>query len=254
MSARILALAWSGFLQLVRTRVYLNILVAGAGLVAAALAFDELSSGAGGRVLMDVGAAFTALVVAALSGTIAITAITRELETKQAHLVLARPVGRAEFVVARFLTTALLIVLANVVLGAMLSGLLYVVEAPQPHWGILTCIFASLEAFIIAAVATFFGVASSSTMSAVFTSTIFVLGRLTGEMLLLIDRGAFGPATPLLKAVYAVLPHLTTFDLTSFWHGEGDAAGVARAAVYGLCYAGAFLAAAAYRFSRKDLL
>ena len=252
MIARIAWIAWTGFLQLVRTRVYLNILVAGVALVAASLVFDSLSAGESGRVLFDVGCGFVALIVAALAGTIAITAVTRELETKQAHLVLARPIGRAEFVVGRFLTTALLVVVANLVLGALLAALLAAIGAEKPSLAIAACVFASFEGFIVAAVATFFGVGSSSTMSAVFTTTIFVLGRLTGEMQTLIDRGVFHGATPLLRAIQLVLPHLPAFDLTPMWHSE--AVDVVGASLYGLAYTTAFLAAAAFRFARRDLL
>jgi Cu-processing system permease protein len=252
-AGRVLAVAWTGFLQLVRTRVYLNILVAGVALVGSALVFDKLAAGEGGRVLFDVGCAFVSLVVAILAGTIAITAITRELETKQAHLVLARPIGRAEFVVGRFLTTALLVVLANAVLGVLLAVLLYAEGAPTPMLAVAACLFASFEGFIIAAVATFFGVGSSSTMSAVFTTIIFVLGRLTSEMQYLIDRGTFATATPVLKAIHAVLPHLPAFDLTPLYHGE-SAGNVAGTALYGLAYTLAFLAAGAFRFARRDLL
>ncbi len=250
---RVLVVAWTGFLQLVRTRVYLNILVAGIALVGAAFVFDRLSAGEGGRVLMDVGCAFISLVVAALAATIAITGVTREIETKQAHLMLARPVGRAEFVVGRFLTTAMLVVLTNAVLGLLLTGLIVGVAGPQPWLAVGACLFASFEGFIVAAVATFFGVGSSSTMSAVFTVTIFVLGRLTGEMQLLVDHGTFKVATPLLRVVHAVLPHLTAFDLTPLYHGAPTAP-LLTSALYGCLYAVAFLAAAAFRFSRRDLL
>jgi ABC-type transport system involved in multi-copper enzyme maturation permease subunit len=252
---RITWLAWTAFIQLVRTRVYLNILVAGVALVVAALAFDQLSAGEGGRVLFDIGTSFTALVVAALSGTIAITAVTRELETKQAHLVLARSIGRAEFVVARFLTTALLVVLSNLVLGALLTGLMIGIAADKASLALAACLFASFEGFIVAAVAIFFGVGSSSTMSAVFTTTIFVLGRLTGEMQEVIAKQTFRAATPALRAIWFVLPHLPAFDLTGIWHGDPvDAGALATSALYGIAYTVAILAAAAFRFSRRDLL
>ena len=249
---RVWAIAWTGFLQLVRTRVYLNILVAGVALVGAALAFDKLAAGEGGRVLFDVGCAFISLIVAALAGTVAISAVTRELESKQAHLVLARPVGRAEFVVGRFLTTVLLVVLANTVLGALLSGLLLFNGSGHVGLALAACLFASFEGFIVAAVATFFGVSSSSTMSAVFTTTIFVLGRLTSELDMLLERGVFHGATPLARAIYLVLPHLPAFDLTPLWHG--GSVSIAAGALYGTAYTVAFLAAAAFRFSRRDLL
>ena len=94
MIERITYLTWVGFLQLVRSRVYLNVLVAGIALVVASLVLDELSIGAGGRVLLDSGCAFVAIVVATLAGTLAVTALTRDLETKHAHLILSRPISR----------------------------------------------------------------------------------------------------------------------------------------------------------------
>lgn len=255
MSARILHLTWIGFLQLLRTRVYLNVLVAGVFLVGAALAFDKLSAGVGGRVLLDVGTAFIALVVAVLSSVIAITALGRDLETKQAHLVLARPVSRAEVLLARFLTTALLVVLANALLGALLAGLLVLTASEHGGLALASCLFASFEGFILAAIAIFFGTGSSSTMSAVFTTTIFLLGRLTGEMAVVVERGSLGAATPVLKAAYTVLPHLGAFDLSVLAHGGTlSASELVKTALYGVAYAGAFLAAAAFRFSRRDLL
>lgn len=248
-------LAWAGFLQLVRTRVYLNILVAGIALVAASLAFERLSAGEGGRVLLDVGTAFIALVVAVLAGVISITAVTREIETKVANLVMARPLGRVEFVLGRFGTTAALVVFANLCLGGLLAIVLAATGGAHAGLAFGIVMFASLEGFVVAAIATFFGVGSSSTMSAVFTATIFILGRLTGELATLIERGKFGGATPLLQAIHAVLPHLTAFDLTPLAHGATSSAlDLAQRAGYGIAYATAFLAAAAYRFSRRDLL
>ena len=252
---QILHLAWAGFLQLVRTRVYLNILVAGIAMVAAALAFDQLSASEGGRVLFDVGAAFTALIVATLAGVVSITAVTREIETKIANLVLSRPLGRVEYVFGRFATTAALVLLANLALGLLLSGLLAALGGEHASLALGVVMFASLEAFVIAVIAIFFGVGSSSTMSAVFTATLFVVGRLSGELLLLIERGKFGSFAPVMKVIHAVLPHLTAFDLTPLAHGSSTSTlDLAQRAAYGLCYAAAFLAAAAYRFSRRDLL
>jgi ABC-type transport system involved in multi-copper enzyme maturation permease subunit len=255
MMTRILALTWAGFLHLVRSRVYLNLVVAGIFLVAAAKAFDELSAGAGGRVLLDVGCAFVSLTVAALAGALSITVLTRDIETKHVHLLAARPVTRAEIVVARFCTIALLVLVANLTLGGILSVMLWAVGFPHAGIALAACVFASLEGLIIAAIAVFFGVASSSTMSAIFTTTLFVLGRLSGELSTLLERGHFGAATSVMRGVYLALPHLSAFDLTPLAHGTVmSAAHIAQVALYGLAYAAAFLIGACVRFTRSDLL
>ena len=114
--------------------------------------------------------------------------------------------------------------------------------------------FHSTSWFVVAAMALFFGVGSSSTMSAIFTTTIFIAGRLTGELHGLIEAGKFAEATPVLKAVYAVLPHLAALDLTYLRNAPADGPGILSASVYALAYTLAFLSFAVFRINRRDLL
>ncbi len=251
------AIGATGFKQLVRSRVYLNLLVAGVAMVGAALAFDRLSAGEGGRVLVDVGLAFAALLVAVLAGVTAVTTMTREIETKQIHLLVARRSGRAQNVVGRFVTAALLVVASNAVLGGLLAALLFMIGARGAGLALPAALFQSFEGFIVASIAIFFGVGSSSTMSALFTTTIFLLGRLTPALRALLDGGKFdGGTAAVLEGAYAVLPHFGAFDLTRWANGTDplDLTGLAASALYGTLYAAAFLAFAAHRLERRDLL
>ena len=189
MITRITALGLIGFLQLLRSRIYLNLLVAGIALVLSALIFNELAGGDGPRVLVDLGLAFIALVTSALAGIVAIVTMTREIETKQLHPIIARPVHRAEVVLGRFLTATLLILTSTFTLGLLLG---VVAELVLPGRGapvLVASLFSSFEALIVAAIALVFGVGSSSTMSAVFTTTVFILGRLTLALRELLDAG-----------------------------------------------------------------
>jgi Cu-processing system permease protein len=256
MIRRILALGFVGLLQLVRTRVYLNLVVAGTVLVVAALAFDELSGGEGGRVLIDVGLAFIALVTSALAGIVSLVTVTREIETKQVHHVLARPLRRAELVLGRFLTTAMLVVATTLLLGGLLGALALSLVPELAPRVLAAAVFCSFEALVVGAIALVFGVASSSTMSALFTLTIFVLGRLTPALRDLLDVGRLEDSRPLFEAVYQVLPHFFAFDLTAWANGSAalDLGRVGSAGVYGVLYVAALLAFACYRFEKRDLL
>lgn len=256
MIGRIATLGLIGFLQLLRSRIYLNLLVAGVALVLSALVFNELAGGDGPRVLIDLGLAFIALVTSALAGIVVIVTVTREIETKQVHHVLARPVHRAEVVLGRFLTATLLVLTSTASLGALLA---VIAEINLPGTGVPVfgaAVFSSFEPLIVAAIALVFGVGSSSTMSAVFTTTVFVLGRLTLALRELLDAGKLDVARPVLEGAYAILPHFFSFDLSTWARGDGpfDAAGVARAAAYGVCYAAALLAFASFRLHRRDLV
>lgn len=257
MIQRVLTLARLGALQLLRSRIYLNLLVAGIALVGAALMFDRLSAGQGGRAFVDIGLAFSALIVAVLVGVTGIGLVTRDIETKQVHLLLARPVARAEIVVGRFLTLALLALASQLVLGLVMAGISLLVEGADPLRVLGASLFVTLEAWVVAALVLVFGTTSSSTVSALFVTTVFTLGRLTPTLQELIDKKKFGPgAHEVLRAVHAALPHLDRFDLT-LWARTGRAPAVgdlALSVVYALLYCAGLLAISSFRFNRRDVL
>lgn len=256
MIGRVLTIGWFGFLQLWRTRIYLNLLVASVALTGASLALYELSGGEGGRVLIDLGLAFIALMTSATAGIVAIVSLTREIETRQVHLFLARPISRAELVLGRFVTTAVLVVLTTGLLSALLAGITAVVWPPHAGAVLGAGLFSMGEALLVAALALVFGTGSSSTMSAVFVTTIFVLGRLTLPLRELIDAGKLDFARPVFEAAYAVLPHLFAFDLSAWARGQEtlDVGAAAVSAAYGAAYIAALLLLAIWRLDRRDLL
>jgi ABC-type transport system involved in multi-copper enzyme maturation permease subunit len=257
MTRKIFALGSIGLLHLVKTRMYLNLLVAGAIMVIAALLMDQLSAGEGGRVFLDVGLAFVSLVVAALAGIVGVTGITRELETQQIQLVLARPVARYEIILGRFATIAGLVVISNLVLGGLLALVLVGIGADGAWRALGAALFASGEGFVVGAVALFFGVKSSSTLSALFTTTVFLLGRLTMALGELLDDDKFDATLkPILSVVHRLLPQLHRFDLTNWARtGTGTSVGdMIGATAYGLLYVVIMLSLSAFRFERRDCL
>jgi len=256
MMQRIFTIGWFGFLQLMRSRIYLNLLVAGVFLVGASYVVDELSGGLAGRVTVDLGLALCSLVTATLAGVTAILGVTRQMETKEIHLLLARPIPRAEFVVGRFITSAALVLVSNLLFGCLLGGMTTLMGTEGGARVVAASLFVSFEGFIVIGIALFFGVKSSSTMSAVFTMTLFLLGRLTLPLLELIEKGKFtGAVAHVVNGVYTALPHFFSFDLTDWARtGKGLALGdVAQAAGYGLLYTAAFIVLASVRLERRDL-
>jgi Cu-processing system permease protein len=257
MITRMLTFSAIGFLQLMRSRMYLNVLVAGIALVGVALGIDELSAGQGDRVLVNVGLALISIVVAILAIVTGVGTVTREIESKQIHLILARPIHRFEIIVGRFLTIAALVFTSNVILGAVLGLTIFLVDSPDGHRVFLAAVFSSLEGFLIAALAIFFGTGSSSTVSTLFTTTLFLLGRLSPLLFELIEKGRFTPLlTTLLDGVYVVLPHLSKFNLTMWARHSAtlDASDIVASSAYGIIYITALLAFASFRLERRDLL
>ncbi len=252
----IVALAVAGFFDFVRSRIFATIFAAGIALVIASLVFQELAASQESRVLIDVGLAFIALVSVALAAIVPLSTVAREIDTRQVHLVLARPISRAAYVSARFLASAALIVITNVALGAVLAGLLVVTGAANDAPTVLlAAIFNSFEALIIVSFAILFGVNSSVAVSSLLIILVFILGRLAYALDAVITAKLDGTTEQLALLATRLLPAFGRFDLTPALHGVPlDGASLLRSAAYGLVYAAAVLSLAAWRLQKRDLI
>jgi ABC-type transport system involved in multi-copper enzyme maturation permease subunit len=110
-----------------------------------------------------------------------------------------------------------------------------------------------MELLVITAVALMFSTFTSSTLSAIFTLAVYVIGHLSADLKALgakldaVSRGV-------LTAVYYVVPNLERFNLKGHViHqlnvGAGD---LALLVSYGVLYATLLLAMAAVVFERRD--
>ena len=109
MLGRVLAIALNTYRESVRARILLGL----AG-IAFAVAFYSLIVGAytlkhGPRVVSDLGSASISLFSIAVTVIIGATSLHRELEQKTLFPILARPLGRSEYLVGKYLGTLLTI-------------------------------------------------------------------------------------------------------------------------------------------------
>lgn len=251
----VLALARAGFIDFVRGKVFAIVVAAGAALICGALLAQELAGSEGNRVLADLGLAFISLAVDVLSGVLSVVTVAHEIETRQAHLLLARPISRLAYVAGRFLSVAGVIVITNVILGLLLAGLL--VFEGSPEWAPTVfgaALFCSFEAFIVAALAILLGVGSSTAISALYLILLVVLGRLVVDLEAVIVAKLDGTLESVCLVLTRGLPALDRFDLTPAIHGAAmTSTALAQTGAYGLLYTAAALALAGLRLQRRDL-
>lgn len=256
MIQRIFSIARLGVLQMLRSRLYLSLLAAGLMLVATAFVLDRLHPSGEGRGFVGLGLAFCSLVIVVLVATTGITMVAREIETGQIHLIVGRPIGRIEFVLGRFFSLAVLVVVSNLCLGVALAVVYLAVGGVAPFKLLAAAVFVSLEGCIMASVVLAFSVGSSTTISTVFVIALFILGRITPVFSRLLESDRFGNVEPIMLAVHYALPHLDRFDLTGWVIGAANPSPgeLFGSAAYAMLYMAGMLCIAGFRFERRDLL
>lgn len=258
MMRMLVALAWQGFVQLLRARLYLGVLVAGGVLIVGAMLLNELSGGLGARMFVDLGLLFASTVTTVGSALTALVSVKRGIETKELLPIVSRPVPRAVILIGRFCTTVMLATLANLLFGVGLVSVGAVLGASDLGAIFVAAQVATLEALVISGFALTFGVGSSTTVASVFTLAVFLTGRLVTVLDGLLTTGRVQHLEPVLRPVERVLPHLEIFDLTPFANGTAAPeasllAAVGLAVSYGALYVVGLLIFAAFRFERRDL-
>lgn len=239
-------------LEFVRSRLYVGFLAAGVLLVLTSLALAELSVGELVNSLVDIGLAFTALVAATVAGAVAVTSVSDAIQSRELIVELARPVPRDVFLAGRLLALMTLVACANLILGGLLAGLVWLEDGPALRtFG--ASLMVSFEGFIVAALALAFSLRMPTVVSATLTIVFFIMGRMDTAFAELIEKGTFGVVTGPMRGVRHVMPQLSRFDLTGWVHGEAPGA-VLEAGVYGLLYVIGVAALGSIVFAKRDLL
>ena len=254
---RILAIARNTFREAVRDRVLYNLVLFVLLLSVSAVFLGAASASQDAKIIIDLGLSAMLLFGAFIAIFVGVGLVYKEIERRTLYTIFAKPVGRSEFLLGKYLGLCATLAVNVAVMGAGVTlVLLYVVRGTTPLvralWPTVGLIY--LELTILTAVALVFSAFSSPIVSAFGSLAVFVIGHFSLELkgfAGVIDSAFIRAA---LVGIYYLLPDLSTFSLiTPAAHGISPPAGhLAVAVLYALAWDVALLALAALTFARRD--
>lgn len=240
----VLSLARHTFLDALREKAFLVLVLFGAALLALARLCTPLALGEARRVTIDVGLGLIAGCGFLLIAGLGTRMVHKEIDRKTILIILAKPIRRVEFLAGKFL--GLVAVLAVTVAG--MTGLLAAVLAISGHAAgsalVVAGYYAFLELFVLAALTMLLMAFTSPVLATFFLVGLYVVGHLATS---LIDLATLLPdpsAGRVLRAVFLVMPRFDLYSHTlEVVHGAAvSAAQLLWATTYALAYgAGALL-------------
>ncbi|HEX7079053.1 MAG TPA: ABC transporter permease subunit [Candidatus Eisenbacteria bacterium] len=251
--SRVLAIARTTLLEVVRERMVLTLALFGVGLVGASQVLSPLALGEGRKVVTDFGLAGSSMLATLLGVFLGSSLLHKELDRRTIYAVMAKPIRRSEFLLGKFAglwaTTAFLLVGMTAIVF-----LLLLVVYHQAPWVILGSMALSLaELLVIVAIVVLFSSFTTPALAAFFAIATVVAGHFAE------DLHYFGlQGSALLSAVtggvYWLLPHLDLFNARGLVvHGLAvDPARIGFASAYAGLYAAAALTAASAIFERRE--
>ena len=256
-AGRILSIARNAFREAVRDRVLYNLVFFVLLLTGAAVFLGELSAAQEAKIIVDMGLSAVLVFGAFIAIFVGVGLVYKEIERRTLYAIFAKPVGRAEFLLGKYLGLCLTLGVNVLVMGAGVSlALMYVKGGLDPLvwriWPALALIY--MQLMVLTAVALLFSSFSSPALSALLTFAAFIIGHFSADLRAFAAALGSAGAKALFGALYYLLPNLSHFAyITDAAHGRTPtSAAFAAAAAYAAAYTAALLAVASIVFSRRN--
>lgn len=254
---RIAAIARNAFREAVRDRVLYNLVLFVLLLTVAAIFLGELSGGQEKRIIVHLGLSAMLLFGVFISIFVGVGLVYKEIERRTVYAIFAKPVGRGEFLVGKYLGLCLTLLLNVIVMGLGVSlALIYVSRGWDPLivsiWPAIVLIY--LELMLLTGIALLFSSFSSPALSALLTFFVFIIGHFSADLKGLAGSMGSAAARWLFAALYYLLPNLGNYTyITPVAYGQRPGLGAVMAAtLYAVIYVAVVLAAATLIFSRRN--
>lgn len=252
---RIISIARNTFREAVRDRVLYNLVIFVLLIVACAILLGDLTDGNEARTIVNVGLNAMLLFGTFIAIFVGVGLVSKEIEKRTVYSIFSKPVGRAEFIVGKYLGLCLTLAVNVAIMGiGVVIALLYVKGSSLAAsiWPTILLIF--FELTILTAVAILFSSFSSPALSALLTFFVFVIGHFSASLRELADTLGSQSAKVLFGAIYYLLPNLSHFTfVTNAAHGDVPPASMLGGSVlYAVMFDVILMAATVLIFSRRN--
>ncbi|MFO0719261.1 MAG: ABC transporter permease subunit [Nitrospira sp.] len=247
-------IAVNAFRESLRDKILYNLVLFAGLLIGLSVLLADLSITEHHKVIADMGLAAINLIGVIIAIFVGISLVNKEIERRTIYTIMARPISRTFFIMGKYLGLALtLFVNLAIMLAVFLLTLwLYHVPIQTSLFQAVALIF--VEILVVTAIALFFSTFTSTTLSAIFTLGLYVIGHLTADLRSMVANSESGAVKGVVDLLYYLCPNLEMLNI------KGQAAVglvvapeyLMLASLYGLLYAGLLLTGACLVFQQRD--
>ena len=253
--SRIISIARNTFREAVRDRVLYNLVIFVLLIIACAILLGDLTDGNEARTIVNIGLNAILLFGAFIAIFVGVALVSKEIEKRTVYSIFAKPVGRGEFLVGKYLGLCMTLAVNVIVMGVGVSLALVYVKGHGLAWSIwATVVLIFFELTIITAVAILFSSFSSPALSALLTFFIFIIGHFSTSLRDLAVRLESDVAKYVFEAIYYVMPNLSHFSfVTNAAYGDVPPPSMLFGAIlYAIVYDAVLIAIAMAIFKRRN--
>ncbi len=250
--------ALNTFREAVRDRVLYNLVFFALLMMVAAIAVGQISIGIEQIVIVSLGLSAISVIGLLISVFLGVALVSKEMDKRTLHALLAKPVRRWEFLLGKFggLVLTLAVNTAAMALGLLLAMLYVKHSLERSDATVLVAVyFILLKLALIVALALLFSCFTTPLLAILFTAGLYIVGLYVQELRNL-PLELLSPAmTAFTKWLSYLLPNFENFNVMALAaHGRAvPGALILQNTLYTVVYCTIVLAIASVVFSRRNL-
>ena len=250
---RVFVIAFNSFRETLREKLLYNLVIFALLMIGSSVLLQRLNLGFASRLILDIGLASINIFGVLIAIFLGIGLVSKEIEKKTIYTIISKPVPRYQFLLGKYLGLIITLFVNTVIMLAGFLLVLLYMEVPIELLLFKAVLLIFLELMVITAVALLFSTFTTSTLSAIFTLAIYVIGHLTGD-LKAVGAKFEGTGRAFLNGLYYVMPNLENFNIKGRVIHHLDVGGTEMALIlaYGFLYTALLLLLASVIFQRRD--
>ncbi len=250
----IVVIAFNTFRENLRDKILYNLLFFALLLIGASVVLGGLTIAEQKKIVTDMGLAATNLIGVIIAIFVGIGLVSKEIERRTIYTIMARPISRTQFVLGKYLGLVLTLLINILIMLTVFLVTLWMSGAPI-HIALFQAVgLIFVELLLVTALALLFSTFSSSTLSAIMTLGLYLIGHLTTDLKGIAEKSHSETMKAIVSSLYYICPNLEVLNM------KGQAASgttitlsyQAAATAYGLLYAALLLTTACIIFHRRD--
>lgn len=247
-------IAFNTFRENLRDRILYNLLFFAFVLIGGSVVLGDLTIMEHHKIVTDMGLAAINVVGVTIGMFVGIGLVSKEIERRTVYTIMARPITRTQFVLGKYAGLVITLMANMLIMFGVFVVTLWVSDAPVPVALLQAVQLILVEALLVTAIALFFSTFTSSTLSAILTIGVFVIGHLTTDLKGIAEKSKSEMVKAIMNGLYYVCPNLEVLNVKG-QAAMGQVVSMSYqmlSSVYGLLYAGLLIAAACLVFEHRE--
>lgn len=243
------------YLEVYRSKLMISLIFLALGLILITFVASEFAYGAPAKVALDVGLGIMSISNLIISIFIGSTLLNKEIEQRTLYMVLSKPISRSSFLLGKIFGLSTVLLINSIVLGFLSIFLFKHYGGDYQSLFIWAIYFSFLEAFTVLAFAIFFSLVTNTTLSVIFTITVFIAGHAINETSKILFVKGTESLAATMNVIFFLVPNFYRLNLKDFVLYQQNISGqyLLMTQLYIACYLFALIGAVLIIFKNKNL-